>query len=153
MQKVVPPEGDTIDGKFVPGGTEIGYCAWGVHRNQAVFGSDADLFRPDRWFETDEDKLLAMNRTIDVVFGFGRYSCLGKPVAMIELSKALAEVGCDRLALYSNVSLLIVMKIFYRYEIVLLNPSRPWHSVNRNGLFLQSELMVSIAERDATTSS
>lgn len=93
MQKVVPPEGDTLDGRFVPGGTQIGYCAWGVHRNPAVFGPDADLFRPERWFETDEEKLLAMHRTIDVVFGSGRYACLGKQVALIEVSKAIAEVS------------------------------------------------------------
>ena len=93
MQKVVPPEGDTLDGRFVPGGTQIGYCAWGVHRNPAVFGPDADLFRPERWFETDEEKPLAMHRTIDVVFGSGRYACLGKQVALIEVSKAIAEVS------------------------------------------------------------
>lgn len=92
MQKTVPPAGDYLDGKFVPGGTQIGYCAWGVHRNREIFGDDADLFRPDRWLEEDEEKLADMNRIHDLVFGSGRYACLGKSVAQIELSKALAEV-------------------------------------------------------------
>jgi cytochrome P450 len=30
MAKRVPPEGDTINGMFVPGGTQIGYGAWGI---------------------------------------------------------------------------------------------------------------------------
>ncbi|KAL2852325.1 cytochrome P450 [Aspergillus pseudodeflectus] len=130
MQKVVPPGGDTLGGKFVPGGTQIGYSAWGVHRNPKVYGADADVFRPERWLEVeDEEKLLAMNRTQELVFGSGRYACLGKQVALIEVSKAIAE-------------------IFLRYDIVLVDPSQPWQSVQRNGLFLQSELMVRISERE-----
>ena len=93
MQKVVPPGGDSLNGQFVPGGTQIGYCAWGVHRNSDIFGKDAEMFRPDRWLEADEEQLEAMNRNHDLVFGSGRYACLGKPVAMIELSKAIAEVS------------------------------------------------------------
>ncbi|KAL3442534.1 cytochrome P450 [Aspergillus insuetus] len=130
MQKVVPAGGDTLDGKFVPGGTQIGYSAWGVHRNPKVYGADADVFRPERWMEVqDEEKLLAMTRTQELVFGSGRYACLGKQVALIEVSKAIAE-------------------IFLRYDVVLVDPSQPWQSVQRNGLFLQSELMVRISERE-----
>ncbi|KAL4877399.1 cytochrome P450 [Aspergillus karnatakaensis] len=129
MQKVVPPGGDTLHGMFIPEGTQIGYSAWGVHRNPDVFGSDADLFRPERWLEAEGEYLLEMNRTMELVFGSGRYACLGKQVAMIEISKAIAE-------------------IFLRYDIVLIDPSQPWQSVNRNGLFLQSEFMVRISQRD-----
>ncbi|KAJ0416782.1 cytochrome P450 [Aspergillus carlsbadensis] len=131
MQKVVPPGGDTLGGKFVPGGAQIGYSAWGVHRNPRVFGADADVFRPERWLgvEEDEERFLAMSRTQELVFGSGRYACLGKQVALIEVSKAIAE-------------------IFLRYDIVLVDPSRPWQSVQRNGLFLQSGLMVRISERE-----
>ncbi|KAL5334118.1 cytochrome P450 [Aspergillus crustosus] len=132
MQKVVPAGGDTLHGKFIPEGTQIGYSAWGIHRNQEVFGPDVDIFRPDRWLEADGDQLLEMNRTMELVFGSGRYACLGKQVAMIEMSKAIAE-------------------IFLRYEIVLIDPSQPWQSVNRNGLFLQSEFMVRVSDRNRNT--
>ena len=92
MQKRVPQGGETIDNKFIPGGTNIGYCAWGVHRNKEVFGEDAHLFRPERWLGVDEERLIEMHRVADLVFGSGRYGCLGKPVALFELGKALAEV-------------------------------------------------------------
>ncbi|KAJ3961251.1 hypothetical protein N0V92_002047 [Colletotrichum tropicale] len=52
--KEVPAEGDTIDGRFVPGGTRIAQNFWGVIRRLDVFGKDADLFRPERWVEADE---------------------------------------------------------------------------------------------------
>ncbi|KAL4928037.1 cytochrome P450 [Aspergillus undulatus] len=128
MQKVAPPGGDILDGRFVPGGTQIGYSGWAIHRDPNVFGADAELYRPGRWLEGSEEQLLAMNRTLDLVFGSGRYACLGKQVALIEISKAIAE-------------------IFLRYDIILIDPSRPWQSVNRNGLFLQSDFMVRISHR------
>jgi cytochrome P450 len=48
MLKTVPKGGDTLNGIFVPGGTEIGYCALGVQRNKEIFGKDTELFRPER---------------------------------------------------------------------------------------------------------
>ncbi|KAL4810657.1 cytochrome P450 [Aspergillus unguis] len=131
MQKVVPPGGDTLHGEFVPGGTQIGYSGWGVHRDPTVFGPDADLYRPERWLEAQGEQLAEMNRTGDLVFGFGKYACLGNHVALIEVAKAIAE-------------------IFLRYDLVLVDPSEPWQSVNRNGLFLQSDLIVCITERGRT---
>jgi cytochrome P450 len=92
MQKTVPPSGDHLRDHFVPGGTNIGYCAWGLHRNVDIFGDDATIFRPERWLETDGEFLAEMNRTLDLVFGAGRYACLGKAIALIELGKTFAEV-------------------------------------------------------------
>ncbi|KAH0537755.1 hypothetical protein FGG08_005503 [Glutinoglossum americanum] len=92
MQKTVPPGGDTLNGQFVPAGTNIGYCAWGVHRNKEVFGGDADIYRPERWLGVEEERLARMHKVGDLVFGSGRYGCLGKPIALLEISKALAEV-------------------------------------------------------------
>jgi hypothetical protein len=31
---------------FVPGGTQIGYGAWGIFRNKKIWGDDADEYRP-----------------------------------------------------------------------------------------------------------
>ena len=69
------------------------YCAWGVHRNVDIFGPDADLFRPERWFERQGEQLQAMERNMELIFGYGRFSCLGKNVAMIELNKTFVEVS------------------------------------------------------------
>ena len=49
VPKLVPKGGDhvAIDGKqyFLPGGTNISYNAWGVHRSKETFGEDAEQFR------------------------------------------------------------------------------------------------------------
>lgn len=96
FSKDVPPGGDTVtvDGKpvFIPGGTCIAYSAGAMHHDKELYGDDAQSFRPERWFEKDPQKLAAMIRTNDLTFGHGRWHCLGKPVAMIELYKLTFEV-------------------------------------------------------------
>lgn len=90
--KTVPPEGDYLNGYFVPGGTEIGQGFHGVGRSKAVWGADADVFRPERWLFARDDRLRDMTNAVDTHFGHGKYSCLGKPIAIMELHKAVFEV-------------------------------------------------------------
>ena len=40
----------------------MGVNVWVAHRNKAVFGDDADAFSPERWLDSDAEKLAAMNR-------------------------------------------------------------------------------------------
>lgn len=92
----VPPEGDTVtvngEDVFLPGGTCIGHSSWAMHHSKETYGQDAKMFRPERWFESDPDKLAEMIRTNDLVFGHGKFQCLGKPVAQLEIGKMVFEV-------------------------------------------------------------
>ena len=95
--KRVPDGGDTIiiDGRsiFIPGGTNILYSVWTHRLNQDIFGEDAASFRPERWLqEKDEEKLANMNRVHELGFGNGRYQCMGKFIATMEIGKAIFEV-------------------------------------------------------------
>jgi cytochrome P450 len=100
VPKLVPKDGDTVTvaGKqyFLPGGTNISYNAWGVHHDKAMFGADADFFRPERWLledsESNQERLNAMRRTTEMIFGYGKYQCLGKPIAWLEITKVVFEV-------------------------------------------------------------
>ncbi|KAL2868645.1 cytochrome P450 [Aspergillus lucknowensis] len=91
--RIWPPVVGLMQKVFIPEGTQTGHSAWGVHGNPAVYGADADNFRPDRWLEVTVDAFLTMNRTNELVLGSGRYACLGKLLALIEVSKAIAEVS------------------------------------------------------------
>jgi cytochrome P450 len=93
----IPDGGDTVmvDGKpvFLPGGTNVSYAAYAVLLDKRVYGEDADEFRPERWLlEKDEEKLALMHRTHDLIFGYGRYQCLGRPIALMEMYKTVFEV-------------------------------------------------------------
>ncbi|KAL8729758.1 MAG: hypothetical protein Q9181_004886 [Wetmoreana brouardii] len=128
MQKTTPEEGDVFNGMRIPGGTKIGYCAWGLHRSKEIFGHDADIFRPERWLHVSGDRLLEMNRVLDLIFGSGKYACLGKPVVFLELRK-------------------IIVTLFRQYDISLLDSITPLHTRCANGLFLQTNMWVRILDR------
>ncbi|KAI8946481.1 cytochrome P450 [Xylaria longipes] len=92
FSKEVPPEGDTIHGHFVPGGTTVGPNLPSLMRSKALFGEDADIFRPERFLEADAATRTEMQRNVELVFGYGRWMCAGKTIAWIELNKALFEL-------------------------------------------------------------
>jgi hypothetical protein len=75
--KVVPPGGDTIQGTFIPEGTMVGMNIPSILRLEAVFGPDADLFRPERFVEADGDQRTEMERTVEMMFGSGRLDDAG----------------------------------------------------------------------------
>ncbi len=92
MTKLVPPEGDWLNEQFVPGGVKIGYNACGTHHRKETFGEDANIYRPERWLQASGDQLRLMENSNELVFGSGKYKCLGNPVAFIELNKVFLEV-------------------------------------------------------------
>ncbi|KEZ40403.1 hypothetical protein SAPIO_CDS8267 [Scedosporium apiospermum] len=81
MTKITPPEGDTHNGLHIPGGTRIGYNAFGLARNKDVWGEDAAVFRPERWFEGTSEEIRAKESALDLVFAHGKFKCLGQSIA------------------------------------------------------------------------
>ncbi|KAH8902664.1 pisatin demethylase [Coniochaeta sp. PMI_546] len=122
MSKQVPPQGDTFKGIWLPGGTKIGNCTWGLLRRKDVWGEDSDSFRPERWLEAAGEKLKEMESVVDLVFGFGKYQCLGRNIAFLELNKVFVE-------------------LVRRFDFAIVNPEKPWQSRN-TGIFLQSDYWV-----------
>ncbi|KAL7956776.1 cytochrome P450 [Trichoderma compactum] len=126
--KTVPPEGDYLNGYFVPGGTEIGQGFHGVGRSKAVWGPDADVFRPERWLVAQGDGLKDMTNAVDSHFGYGKYSCLGKPIALMELHKAVFE-------------------LVRRFDFCIMNPETPIKTTASIFLFA-SDFWVTITKRN-----
>lgn len=63
-----------------------------MFRNKKFRGPDANEFYPERWFRVEKERLKKMDDRMGQIFGFGKYKCLGKGVAMIELNKVFIEV-------------------------------------------------------------
>lgn len=86
LPRVVPKDGCTVSATPLPAGTTISAWPWVVHRDAAVFGPDADAFRPERWL--DPEAAAAMHRC-SIGFGMGARLCIGKNVSWLEMLKVL----------------------------------------------------------------
>lgn len=88
--RVVPPGGLVVCGQHIPAGTEIGVYGSVLHHRAQVFGEDVDIFRPERWLG-DEEKVRKMKNTM-FTFSSGKYNCLGKNLARMEVTKLVPSV-------------------------------------------------------------
>jgi cytochrome P450 len=134
-KKVPAPSGDTICNFPLPAGVSVGYSVKAVHWSPGLYGPDENVYRPERWLlvaeggdESDPEKLRIMERNNELIFGSGRYQCLGKTVASVELNKVVAE-------------------LVRRFEWQVVNTTRPWVS-RCYGIHLQSDLWVAVRERE-----
>jgi cytochrome P450 len=77
-------EDDWYEGMFIPKGATCVANIWQCNHDRAVFGDDADEFRPERHIN-DKGELLPgpmeTNQEGHSSFGFGRRICVGKHLA------------------------------------------------------------------------
>ncbi|EQB49422.1 cytochrome P450 [Colletotrichum gloeosporioides Cg-14] len=129
--KQAPEGGDVLNGYYVPAGTQIGQNFFGVGRSQWVWGPDADVFRPERWLSASAEELKQMNAAVDTHFGHGKYSCLGKSIAMMELNKVFVE-------------------LLRRYDFTVMNPEKPIKTLSAI-FFVARDFWVRLTRRSAET--
>lgn len=99
LERVVPSNGLALsDGTILPPGTIVGINPWVLHRNKEVFGEKTDDFAPERWLRKEgegkgeyEVRVKKM-KDADMSFGNGNRTCLGRPLALIELYKVVATL-------------------------------------------------------------
>lgn len=125
--KECPAGGDTINGKYIPGGTWLGVAFPAMMRQKHVFGNDAETFRPERWLEASPEARSEMEKVTSLVFSGGKWGCLGKNVASIELNKIFVEV-------------------LRRFDVAIVDPTKTWTSVNWS-VFINKEMFVKVTER------
>ncbi|TRX98040.1 hypothetical protein FHL15_001250 [Xylaria flabelliformis] len=128
LERRTPKGGVTLHGKYIPEDTIIGVNSWVVNRDKGIFGEDAHSFRPERWIESDPQDITRM-RTNLFTFGAGARNCIGKNLAMMQLTKIIVE-------LYRN------------FEITLVNPEKDW-KVSGGWLTRQSDMDVVLTKRPA----
>jgi cytochrome P450 len=91
--RYVSEPGLDLYGKIAPPGTEVSGNPWIMHRDEKVFGKNAEEFDPDRWMDPERAKL--MNKYL-FTFGYGARVCLGRDIAMMELFKGPLQVSLSR---------------------------------------------------------
>ena len=92
--KVAPPEGAVISGVRVPGRTQVGQNHHNMMRREDIWGKTGDVFMPERWL-SDSETTKALEKVWELSFAYGRFTCLGKGIALMELNKVFVEVRTD----------------------------------------------------------
>jgi cytochrome P450 len=101
---------------------------WSISRDEDIFGPHTEYFRPERWLNASKEAFSQMERATDLVFGYGRYRCLGATLGWMEFNKVFFE-------------------ILRQFEITVLNPARPMISAG-HGIWIQGEFMVKFVARE-----
>ncbi|KAI4198437.1 MAG: hypothetical protein LQ350_005297 [Teloschistes chrysophthalmus] len=91
LERIVPSEGLTIGDYNIPSGTIIGASAYIVHRDQQIYGSDVNTFRPERWLDPDTTTTRKMQSHF-FAFGHGERGCPGQALAIMMMTKFLFRI-------------------------------------------------------------
>ncbi|GAB7349172.1 hypothetical protein MBLNU459_g8107t1 [Dothideomycetes sp. NU459] len=103
----VPAGGMTVDNRFIPAGTPVGISPMAQNRDQAIWGTDADLFRPDRWLE-DETRSKYLDTNNMTFGGNGPRMCVGRNIALVEMHKFVAQ-------------------LLRNFDVDFVDREKPWH--------------------------
>ncbi|PHH90859.1 hypothetical protein CDD83_2415 [Cordyceps sp. RAO-2017] len=133
LSKQVPAGGDVLLGHAVPAGVQVGHNICGLLRSRALFGPDADVFRPDRWLEAeaaeaDPDRLREMVGAVELVFGYGKFQCLGRTIAQMELNKVYVE-------------------LLRRFDFTIVNVDKPVRLLSA-AMLIMDDFWVRVSRRD-----
>lgn len=121
----VPPEGDTICGRFIPGGTDIFVDYVGMLKDKSVFGEDAHMFRPERYLEGTKEHRDRLFKTTDLAFSHGKWKCLGQRLAWLQLQKVTVEVSA-LLRTFSFAEKKLTRRQFMRnFDLQIVDPMNP----------------------------
>jgi len=92
VQRVVPPGGDTVLGKWVPGGTVVGVQQYASYHAASNFHAP-EKFCPERFLADEADPSFAHdNRRVLQPFSLGPRNCIGRNLAYVEMRLILAKV-------------------------------------------------------------
>ncbi|KAJ6020294.1 hypothetical protein N7499_003580 [Penicillium canescens] len=100
LVRVVPAGGAMLCGEFFREGTVVGINPWVAHYNKSIFGTDAHVFRPERWLgqgqDKDKDKTeSSQTSSMDqyfLPFGLGSRTCIGKNISLLEIGKLVPQL-------------------------------------------------------------
>lgn len=88
------PRGGGSDGQspvFIPKGTIVAYSVYSMHRRTDIYGSDAHVFRPERWASDSPSGQLRPGWGY-LPFNGGPRICVGQQFALTEASYTIVRI-------------------------------------------------------------
>lgn len=90
LPRCISRGGLNLGNSIVPAGAEMAASPFIIHRNKAIFGDDAHIFRPERWLESKErSQKIEKN---GMWWGYGDRKCAGKNFAQLQMQKLCLQL-------------------------------------------------------------
>ncbi|KAI0444175.1 putative cytochrome P450 monooxygenase [Xylaria telfairii] len=121
--RVVSPDGGTVCGRFIPGGTLVGVPHWACFRSPHNFARPEE-FVPER-FLGDDEQFANDKRDALQPFHVGARNCIGRNLAYIEMR-------------------LILTRLLLEFDLELLPESRGWENQLVFAIGVKPPLMVKL---------
>lgn len=86
--RVTPPEGITIAGNYIPGGTTVVVPLRTMGRSEVCY-ERAQEFIPERWYSKPD---MIKHKDVFASFGVGPYGCIGRALSMVEMRNLIVKV-------------------------------------------------------------
>lgn len=67
LERIVPDGGAVLNGQNLAPGVIVGVNPAVIHHDKTIFGEGAAEFRPERWTESDEERVKFMDRHLMTV--------------------------------------------------------------------------------------
>ena len=83
----VPEGGREICGYYFAAGCRVGVNPYVIHYDTSIFGEDAEVFDPERWFRPNAKNM----ESHMFQFGNGSRTCIGKNIALSEVYKFIPQ--------------------------------------------------------------
>jgi len=80
------------DGTIIKKGFHIAFDPYSFNRNKKVWGEDALDFKPERWWDSQENKLKSITAFEYPTFSAGPRLCLGRNLALLEAKSLISEL-------------------------------------------------------------
>ncbi|KAI8868466.1 cytochrome P450, partial [Ramicandelaber brevisporus] len=88
--RIVAEETELVPGLIVPEGTQVGIDVSMLHLSKSVWGSDAAMFRPERFLDADGAATAKLAPSSWIPFSGGVRQCLGMGMSLLEQKVVLA---------------------------------------------------------------
>ncbi|KAH6661748.1 cytochrome P450 [Halenospora varia] len=94
LPREVPSQGLDLEGFYISPSATISMSPLAQNRCKAIFGEDADEWKPERWLSdgnNSEENIRMMDKNL-ATFGYGSRTCVGKNLATFEATKFVAQL-------------------------------------------------------------
>ncbi|KAL4734141.1 Tryprostatin B 6-hydroxylase [Aspergillus similis] len=88
IPRKTPPEGIQVKDIHIPGNMTVYSPQWSIGRSKDAY-VDPSSFNPQRWYKYTN---LVNNKSAFAPFSIGSYSCIGKPLAMMNIRTTVARL-------------------------------------------------------------